>query len=69
MQCFNSVAVGDIVVFKAHQKFGFGLIFKLAVYNEVIFADTLWHNGIIIRCNVEMLQVYRGGCFEDRKHN
>ena len=59
MQSHISINVGDIVVFRSYKKFGLGLVLGVSLQKDVLFADTLWQDGIIIKCNVFMLELAR----------
>ena len=59
MQSHISINVGDIVVFRSYKKFGLGLVLGVSLQKDMLFADTLWQDGIIIKCNVFMLELAR----------
>ena len=56
MPSCNEIVVGDIVVFISHPDFGIGLVVNIVNQEDILFADTLWQDDIIIQCNVEMLK-------------
>ena len=57
MQSHISINVGDIVTFRSYKKFGLGLVLGVSLQKDMLFADTLWQDGIIIKCNVFMLEL------------
>lgn len=59
MQSHISIGVGDIVTFQACRKFGLGLVVGVEQHKDTLFVDTLWQDGIIIKCSVFMLELVR----------
>ena len=56
MPSHNLFTAGDLVLFPSYPAFGVGLILRMKDYNGIVFADTLWPDGLMIQINVQMLQ-------------
>ena len=59
MQSHISINVGDIVTFRSYKNFGLGLVLGVNLQKDTLFADTLWQDGIIIKCSIIMLELAR----------
>ena len=60
MPNYKTIAANDIIVLRSNAGFGVGLVIKILNIDNHIFADTLWRDGIIIRCSIDMLTKVRG---------